>query len=39
MGRIKLTGEQGEHTCDSPVTLEESLYSAIESLVPDKAFT
>ncbi|PMD54294.1 sphingomyelin phosphodiesterase [Hyaloscypha bicolor E] len=32
-------GKYGEHTCDSPVTLEESLYSAIESLVPDNAFT
>ncbi|PMD25630.1 sphingomyelin phosphodiesterase [Hyaloscypha hepaticicola] len=32
-------GAYGEHTCDSPVTLEESLYSAIESLVPNKAFT
>lgn len=36
---IGLIDEQGEHTCDSPVTLEESLYAAIESLVPDKAFT
>ncbi|KAH8776915.1 Metallo-dependent phosphatase-like protein, partial [Hyaloscypha finlandica] len=32
-------GKYGEHTCDSPVTLEESLYSAIESLVPGNAFT
>jgi sphingomyelin phosphodiesterase len=31
-----LIGEQGEHTCDSPVTLEESLYAAIESLVKDR---
>ncbi|TVY71539.1 Sphingomyelin phosphodiesterase [Lachnellula suecica] len=32
-------GEFGEHTCDSPVTLEESLYAAVESLVPDRSFT
>ncbi|KAG4439668.1 hypothetical protein IFR05_004865 [Cadophora sp. M221] len=32
-------GEYGNHACDSPVTLEESLYSAIENLVPNRAFT
>ncbi|KUJ07393.1 calcineurin-like phosphoesterase [Mollisia scopiformis] len=32
-------GEYGEPTCDSPVTLEESMYAAIESLVPNKSFT
>ena len=32
-------GEYGEHTCDSPLTLEESLYAAIESLVPNRTFT
>lgn len=32
-------GKYGEHTCDSPVTLEESLYAAIESHVPDRSFT
>lgn len=32
-------GAYGEHTCDSPVTLEESLYAAIETLVPSRAFT
>jgi sphingomyelin phosphodiesterase len=32
-------GEYGNHACDSPLTLEESLYAAVESLVPDRAFT
>lgn len=32
-------GVYGEPYCDSPVTLEESMYAAIESLVPDAAFT
>lgn len=32
-------GEYGNHACDSPLTLEESLYSAITTLVPDNAFT
>lgn len=32
-------GPYGNPACDSPVTLEESLYSAIEDLVPDRAFT
>jgi sphingomyelin phosphodiesterase len=32
-------GEYGESTCDSPVALEESLYSAIETLIPNRAFT
>ncbi|KAH7364647.1 Metallo-dependent phosphatase-like protein [Rhexocercosporidium sp. MPI-PUGE-AT-0058] len=32
-------GEYGNPACDSPVTLEESLYSAIENLVPNRAFT
>lgn len=32
-------GEYGNVACDSPVTLEESMYSAIETLVPNKSFT
>lgn len=32
-------GEYGAHTCDSPLSLEESLYTAIETLVPDRSFT
>lgn len=32
-------GPYGEHTCDSPATLEEGLYAAITELVPDTAFT
>jgi sphingomyelin phosphodiesterase len=33
------TGEYGNHACDSPLALEQSLYAAIESLVPNRAFT
>jgi len=32
-------GPFGNPACDSPVTLEESLYSAIKTLVPNRAFT
>lgn len=32
-------GPYGNPACDSPVTLEESLYDAIVSLVPNRAFT
>lgn len=32
-------GPYGNSHCDSPVTLEESLYKAIGALVPDRAFT
>ncbi|KAF7715426.1 Sphingomyelin phosphodiesterase [Penicillium ucsense] len=32
-------GQYGNHQCDSPVTLEESMYEAIQSLVPDASFT
>lgn len=32
-------GPYGNSECDSPVSLEESLYKAIEDLVPDRAFT
>lgn len=32
-------GPYGNAACDSPVTLEESLYSAIEELVPNRTFT
>ncbi|KAK5631028.1 hypothetical protein RRF57_006743 [Xylaria bambusicola] len=31
-------GPNGEHTCDSPVSLEKSMYGAIQTLVPDAAF-
>lgn len=32
-------GPYGNSECDSPVSLEESLYKAIEALVPTRAFT
>lgn len=32
-------GLYGNVECDSPVTLEESLYAAIEQLVPNRTFT
>jgi sphingomyelin phosphodiesterase len=32
-------GPFGEHTCDSPVSLEHSMYEAIKEIVPDAAFT
>ncbi|KAI1818166.1 Metallo-dependent phosphatase-like protein [Poronia punctata] len=32
-------GPNGEHTCDSPVSLEESMYAAIGKIVPDAAFS
>lgn len=32
-------GPYGNIACDSPLSLEQSLYAAIESLVPDRAFT
>ncbi|KAL7267046.1 hypothetical protein RUND412_010382 [Rhizina undulata] len=32
-------GEYGNSNCDTPLSLEESMYAAIESLVPDAAFT
>ncbi|KAH8680783.1 calcineurin-like phosphoesterase [Xylariales sp. PMI_506] len=32
-------GPFGNPACDSPYALEESMYAAIESLVPDRAFT
>ena len=32
-------GEYGNPECDAPLTLEESMYAAVESLVPDRAFT
>jgi len=32
-------GPYGNVHCDSPLTLEESMYLAIESLVPDRVFT
>ncbi|PYI31975.1 acid sphingomyelinase [Aspergillus indologenus CBS 114.80] len=32
-------GEYGNHNCDAPLTLEESMYAAIQELVPDASFT
>ncbi|KAJ9285141.1 hypothetical protein DTO021C3_7300 [Paecilomyces variotii] len=32
-------GPYGNHECDSPPSLEESLYNAITDIVPDAAFT
>jgi sphingomyelin phosphodiesterase len=32
-------GPYGNTACDSPLSLEESLYSAIETLVPNRTFT
>jgi sphingomyelin phosphodiesterase len=32
-------GEYGNPACDSPLSLEESLYAAVENLVPDRSFT
>lgn len=31
-------GEYGNHNCDAPLTLEESMYSAIQELVPNASF-
>lgn len=31
-------GPNGDHKCDSPLSLEESMYKAIADLVPDAAF-
>lgn len=32
-------GPFGNSACDSPVSLEENMYAAINALVPDRAFT
>ncbi|OAA36240.1 Sphingomyelin phosphodiesterase [Metarhizium rileyi] len=32
-------GPNGDHMCDVPFTLERSMYEAINSIVPDAAFT
>ncbi|KAI1391367.1 sphingomyelin phosphodiesterase [Hypoxylon trugodes] len=32
-------GFNGEHTCDAPVTLEESMYAAIKKIVPHVYFS
>ncbi|EFY91799.1 acid sphingomyelinase, putative [Metarhizium acridum CQMa 102] len=32
-------GPNGDHMCDVPFTLERSMYDAINSIVPDAAFT
>ncbi|KAI8964894.1 sphingomyelin phosphodiesterase [Daldinia sp. FL1419] len=31
-------GPYGEHTCDSPVSLEESMYAAIQEIAPNASF-
>ncbi|OTB11694.1 hypothetical protein K445DRAFT_321857 [Daldinia sp. EC12] len=31
-------GPYGEHTCDSPTSLEDSMYAAIQAVAPDAAF-
>lgn len=32
-------GPNGDHNCDVPISLEESMYAAINDIVPDVAFT
>ena len=32
-------GPNGDHQCDVPVSLEESMYNAIKTIVPDAAFS
>lgn len=32
-------GPYGNNKCDSPLSLEESMYAAIEQIVPDSSFT
>ncbi|KAI1370901.1 sphingomyelin phosphodiesterase [Hypoxylon crocopeplum] len=32
-------GLHGEHACDAPVSLEESMFAAIRQIVPDAAFS
>ncbi|KAI0135272.1 sphingomyelin phosphodiesterase [Daldinia grandis] len=32
-------GRHGEHTCDSPASLEESMYAAIHAVAPNAAFS
>ncbi|KAI1113687.1 Metallo-dependent phosphatase-like protein [Nemania sp. NC0429] len=36
---VRPAGPNGEHTCDSPLVLEQSMYKAIRRLVPDAAFS
>lgn len=36
---VRPAGPNGEHTCDSPLDLEQSMYKAIQRLVPDAAFS
>ncbi|KHO00301.1 Sphingomyelin phosphodiesterase [Metarhizium album ARSEF 1941] len=39
-GKTKFpAGPNGDHMCDVPFTLERSMYDAINSIVPDAAFT
>jgi sphingomyelin phosphodiesterase len=33
-----VAGPFGSHSCDSPLSLEESMYAAIEKIVPDNEF-
>lgn len=32
-------GPNGDHKCDTPVSLEVSMYQAIKEIVPDAAFS
>lgn len=32
-------GPNGDHNCDAPVSLEDSMYKAIKDMFPDQAFT
>ncbi|KAI1342139.1 putative acid sphingomyelinase [Xylariaceae sp. FL0016] len=36
---LRKAGPYGEHTCDSPLSLEKSMHEAIERLVPNASFT
>lgn len=32
-------GPNGDHMCDTPVSLEKSMYKAIKDMFPDQAFS
>jgi sphingomyelin phosphodiesterase len=36
---LRPAGPNGEHTCDSPLSLERSMYTAIQKFAPDAAFS
>ncbi|CAJ2508167.1 Uu.00g093530.m01.CDS01 [Anthostomella pinea] len=38
-GNTYPAGPNGEHTCDAPISLEESMYAAIQDIVPGAAFS